>query len=107
MPSEIERLPRHLLDIIENADAALRFIGSLNAEQFMADEKTHYAVVRSKLFPKHRATSRMRSGADTRTFHGAPYVTLETYIGIATFLFPSRSSGKPPSAICRPCETPC
>ena len=47
MSSNIDRLPRHLLDIVENADAALRFIGELNSEQFMADDKTHYAVVRA------------------------------------------------------------
>ena len=47
MSSKIDRLPRRLLDIIENADAALRFIGELSSEQFAADDKTHYAVVRA------------------------------------------------------------
>jgi uncharacterized protein with HEPN domain len=41
MPSKIDRLPRRLLDIIENADAASRFIGELDSEQ------THYAVIRA------------------------------------------------------------
>jgi uncharacterized protein with HEPN domain len=47
MPSDADNLPRRLLDIIENADAALHFIGDLNSKQFAQDQKTHYAVVRA------------------------------------------------------------
>jgi uncharacterized protein with HEPN domain len=47
MPSDVNSVPRRLLDIIENADAALHFISNLDAEQFAQDRKTHYAVVRA------------------------------------------------------------
>ena len=47
MPSSVDKVPRRLLDIIENADAALGFIGDLNSEEFARDQRTHYAVVRA------------------------------------------------------------
>jgi uncharacterized protein with HEPN domain len=36
----------YISDIVENMDAAVRFIGPMTYEQFVADERTNYAVVR-------------------------------------------------------------
>jgi len=47
MPSDRDNVPRRVLDIIENADAALTFIGTLDSERFAQDQKTHYAVLRA------------------------------------------------------------
>ena len=47
MPSDDKNIQRRLLDIVENADAALLFVGNLDADQFAQDQKTHYAVVRA------------------------------------------------------------
>lgn len=47
MSSNVNDLPRRLLDIIENTEAALRFVHDLDSRQFAQDQKTHYAVVRA------------------------------------------------------------
>ena len=47
MPSKIDKVPRRLLDIVENVDAALKFVADLNYEQFAMDNKSQYAVIRA------------------------------------------------------------
>jgi uncharacterized protein with HEPN domain len=47
MPSESDRLVRRLLDIIENIDAAKRFVAGYTFDRFVGDDRTNYAVVRA------------------------------------------------------------
>jgi len=45
--SRINKLPRRILDIVENIELAQEFLGKLDARQFASDEKTYYAVIRA------------------------------------------------------------
>ena len=47
MPSKVDKVPRRLLDIVENVDAALNFVEGLDYELFAKDDKTQYAVLRA------------------------------------------------------------
>jgi len=47
MPSEIDRLSQNLLDIVENVEAALRFVEGVTKEEFVSDQMRSYAAVRA------------------------------------------------------------
>jgi uncharacterized protein with HEPN domain len=47
MPSEDERIAQRLRDIVQNIDAAKRFICGCTYEEFAADDLRHYVVVRA------------------------------------------------------------
>ncbi|HXC56007.1 MAG TPA: HepT-like ribonuclease domain-containing protein [Rhizomicrobium sp.] len=47
MPSDDIRIARRMLDIIENIDAAKRFVAGYTFDGFAGDDRTHYAVVRA------------------------------------------------------------
>jgi uncharacterized protein with HEPN domain len=47
MPSEIDRLSQNLLDIVENVEAALRFVKGVTKEEFVSDQMRRYAAVRA------------------------------------------------------------
>jgi len=82
MPSEIDRLSQNLLDIVENVEAALRFVKGVTKEEFVSDQMRSYAAVRA-LEIISEASRRVPEdiAALYPIFLGARYVTRETSTG--------------------------